>query len=94
MLNYILILLQTELLLNFNWCKQTTEGGVSYENYLCNYSSLLDEDKQKEVDMLYSEWDYYSEALCQIEAIKKLSKCEGWFEVKQVTTYSDRIYGM
>ena len=54
----------------------------------------FDEDKQKEVDMLYSEWDYYSEALCQIEAIKKLSKCEGWFEVKQVTTYSDRIYGM
>ena len=42
----------------------------------------FDEDKQKE------------EALCQIEAIKKLSKCEGWFEVKQVTTYSDRIYGM
>ena len=38
----------------------------------------FDEDKQKEVDMLYSEWDYYSEALCQIEAIKKLSKCEGW----------------
>ena len=41
----------------------------------------FDEDKQKEV---YSEQDYYSEALCQIEAIKKLSKC----------TYSDRIYGM
>ena len=38
----------------------------------------FDEDKQKEVDMLYSEWDYYSEALCQIEAIKKLSKYEGW----------------
>ena len=54
----------------------------------------FDEDEQKEVDMLYSEWAYYSEALCQIEAIKKLSKCEGWFEVKQVTTYSDRIYGM
>ena len=51
----------------------------------------FDEDKQKEV---YPEWDYYPEALCQIEAIKKLSKCEGWFEVKQVTTYSDRIYGM
>ena len=34
----------------------------------------FDEDKQKEV---YSEQDYYSEALCQIEAIKKL-KCEGW----------------
>ena len=54
----------------------------------------FDEDKQKEVDMLYSEWDYYSETLCQIEAIKKLSKYEGWFEIKQVTTYSDRIYGM
>ena len=40
----------------------------------------FDEDKQKEV---YPEWDYYPEALCQIEAIKKLSKCEGWFEVKQ-----------
>ena len=53
----------------------------------------FDEDKQKEVDMLYSEWDYYSEALCQIEVIKKLSKYEGWFEVKQVTAYSDRIYG-
>ena len=35
----------------------------------------FDEDKQKEV---YSELDYYSEALCQIEAIKKLSKYEGW----------------
>ena len=54
----------------------------------------FDEDKQKAVAMLYSEWDYYSEALCQIEAIKKLSKCEGWFEIKQITTYSDRIYGM
>ena len=54
----------------------------------------FDEDKQKEVDMLYSEWDYYSEALCQIEAIKKLSKYGGWFEIKQVTAYSDRIYGM
>ena len=53
----------------------------------------FDDDKQKEVDMLYSEWDYYSEALNQIEAIKKLSKYEGWFEIKQVTTYSDRIYG-
>ena len=51
----------------------------------------FDEDEQKEV---YSEWDYYSEALCQIEAIKKLSKCEGWFEVKQVTAYGERIYGM
>ena len=54
----------------------------------------FDEDNQKAVAMLYSEWDYYSEALCQIEAIKKLSKYEGWFEIKQVTTYSDRIYGM
>ena len=53
----------------------------------------FDEDKQKEVDMLYSEWNYYSEALYQIEAIKKLSKYEGWFEIKQVTTYSDGIYG-
>ena len=54
----------------------------------------FDEAKQQPFAMLYSEWDYYSEALCQIEAIKKLSKYEGWFEVKQVTTYSDRIYGM
>ena len=38
----------------------------------------FDEDNQKAVAMLYSEWDYYSEALCQIEAIKKLSKYEGW----------------
>ena len=53
----------------------------------------FDEYKQKEVNMLYSEWDYYSEALGQIEAIKKLSKYEGWFEIKQVTTYSDKIYG-
>ena len=53
----------------------------------------FDEDNQKAVAMLYSEWDYYSEALCQIEAIKKLSKYEGWFEIKQITTYSDRIYG-
>ena len=53
----------------------------------------FDEYNQKAVAMLYSEWDYYSEALCQIEAIKKLSKYEGWFEIKQVTTYSDRIYG-
>ena len=50
----------------------------------------FDKDKQKEV---YSEWNYYSEALYQIEAIKKLSKYEGWFEIKQVTTYSDGIYG-
>ena len=43
----------------------------------------FDEDKQKEVNRLYSEWNFYSEALCQIEAIKKLSKYEGWFEIKQ-----------
>ena len=54
----------------------------------------FDEDKQKEVNRLYSEWNFYSEALYQIETIKKLSKYEGWFEIKQVTTYSDRIYGM
>ena len=39
----------------------------------------FDEDNQKAVAMLYSEWDFYYEALCQIEAIKKLSKYEGWF---------------
>ena len=32
----------------------------------------FDEDNQKAVAVLYSEWDFYSEALCQIEAIKKL----------------------
>ena len=53
----------------------------------------FDEEKQKEVDMLYSEWDYYSEALNQVEVIRKLSKYDGWFEIKQVSTYSDRIYG-
>ena len=57
----------------------------------------FDEDNQKAVAVLYSEWDFYCEALCQIEAIKKLSKYEGWFEIKQVrmlnSTYSDRIYG-
>ena len=53
----------------------------------------FDEDNQKAIAMLYSEWDYYSEALGQIEAINKLSKYEGWFEIKQVTTYSDKIYG-
>ena len=35
----------------------------------------FDEDKQKEV---YSEQDYYSEALCQIEAIKKLLTLIGY----------------
>ena len=53
----------------------------------------FDEYNQKAVAMLYSEWDFYCEALNQVEAIRKLSKYDGWFEIKQVTTYSDRIYG-
>ena len=84
MLSCILIPLQMVLLLSFSTMKTIY---VIIHHY-------FDEDEQKEVNMLYSEWDYYSEALCQIEAIKKLSKYEGWFEIKQVTTYSDRIYGM
>ena len=64
MLSCVLTPLQTELILTFNWCKQTTEGTI----YVIIHH-YFDEDKQKEV---------YSEALCQIEAIKKLSKCEGW----------------
>ena len=53
----------------------------------------FDEDNQKAVAMLYSEWDFYYEALNQVEVIRELSKYGGWFEIKQVTTYSDRIYG-
>ena len=53
----------------------------------------FDEDNQKDVAKLYSEWDFYCEALDKVEVIRKLSKYDGWFEIKQVTTYSDRIYG-
>ena len=73
MLSYLLITLQMVLLLSFSIMR----------NIYVIIHHYFDEDKQKEVDMLYSEWDYYSEALCQIEAIKKLSKYGGWFEIKQ-----------
>ena len=32
----------------------------------------FDEDYQKDVAMLYSEWDFYCEALNQVEVIRKL----------------------
>ena len=57
----------------------TTEGGVyTMRNIYVIVHHYFDEDNQKAVAMLYSEWDFYYEALCQIEAIKKLSKYEGW----------------
>ena len=38
----------------------------------------FDEGNQKAVAMLYSEWGFYSEALNQVEVIRKLSKYDGW----------------
>ena len=46
----------------------------------------FDEDKQKEVDMLYSEWDFYYEALNQVEVIRKVG-------LRLNKTYSDGVYG-
>ena len=34
----------------------------------------FDEDNQKAVVVLYSEWDFYYEALNQVEVIRKLNR--------------------
>lgn len=57
------------------------------------FTTHFDEDNQKAVAVLYSEWDFHYEALNQVEMFEQLGGYEGWFEIKQVSTYSDRIYG-
>ena len=71
----------------------TLRGINNMRNIYVIVHHYFDEDNQKAVAMLYSEWDFYYEALNQVEVIRKLSKYDGWFEIKQVSTYSDRIYG-
>ena len=71
-----MIPLQTELILNFNYCKQTTEGGCinPMRNIYVIIHHYFDEDNQKAVAVSYSEWDFYYEALNQVEVVRKLSK--------------------
>ena len=54
----------------------------------------FDEAKQEKASSVHSAHNSYSEALEQVEMFEQLGGYDGWFEIKQVTTYSDRVYGM
>ena len=49
-------------------------GINSMRNIYVIVHHYFDEDNQKAVAVLYSEWDFYCEALNQVEVIRKLNK--------------------
>ena len=53
----------------------------------------FNEVKQEKDSKIHSAYNSYVDALEQVDMFEQLGGYDGWFEIKQVSTYSDRIYG-
>ncbi len=83
MLSCILTSLQTELILNFNWCKQTTEGEYPMKTIYVIIHHYFDEAKQQKANNIHSTYNSYHEALEKVKMFEHLGGYDGWFEIKR-----------
>ena len=52
----------------------------------------FDEAKQEKVSSVHSAYNSYVYALEQVEMFEQLGGYDGWFEIKEVSYYTNQIY--